>query len=144
MRCSLVIFAGCEFSATTPKRLAALAIQAESAFDESVFPYVALNKEKVWQPGPYQGVELMILHENQETGGLVAMRKFKAGYTIPAHTHPKANEWAYLLSGEWEESGTVYTTGTLFFAPKGVRHGPHVARTEVISLTIFDGPMMVA
>jgi len=25
--------------------------------------------------------------------------------------------------------------GALFFAPKGTRHGPHIARTEVISLT---------
>ena len=32
----------------------------------------------------------------------------------------------------------------LHFAPEGVRHGPHVARTEVISLTIFDGPLTVA
>src|SRR5204863_9231040 len=33
--------------------------------------------------------------------------------------------------------------GALFFAPKGTRHGPHIARTEVISLTIFDGPLTV-
>jgi hypothetical protein len=45
----------------------------------------------------------------------------------------------YVLAGEWEESGTIYTVGALFFAPKGPRHGPHIARTEVISLTIFDG-----
>ena len=31
----------------------------------------------------------------------------------------------------------------LFFAPKGMRHGPHNARTEVISLTSFDGPLAV-
>ena len=47
------------------------------------------------------------------------------------------------LSGEWEESDTVYTKGTLFHAPKGERHGPHIARTEVISLTHFDGPLTV-
>ena|SRR5882724_7995235 len=104
-----------------------------------MFPYIALSKDKTWQPGPYEGVELMILHTHENTGGVVVLRKFKAGYTIPAHTHPDANEWAYVLSGEWEESDIVYTAGSLFFAPKGVRHGPHVARTEVISLTIFDG-----
>ena len=48
-----------------------------------------------------------------------------------------------MLSGEWEESGTVHTAGTLFFAPRGEAHGPHVARTEVVSLTIFDGPLTV-
>ena len=45
--------------------------------------------------------------------------------------------------GEWDESGVTYTNGALFHAPKGVKHGPHVARTEVISLTIFDGPLTV-
>jgi len=108
-----------------------------------MFPYVVLAKDKQWQPGPYEGVELMVLHKNPATGGVTVLRKFKAGYTIPAHTHPDANEWAYILSGEWEESHQSYTTGTLFFAPKGVCHGPPIARPEVISLTIFDGPLTV-
>jgi hypothetical protein len=49
----------------------------------------------------------------------------------------------YVLSGEWEEAGVSYTTGAFFFAPKGQPHGPHTAKTEVISLTIFDGPLSV-
>jgi len=108
-----------------------------------MFPHVAELKDRSWQPGPYEGVELMPLHKHEATGGVVVLRKFNAGYTIPAHTHPEANEWAYVLSGEWEESGVIYSTGTLFHAPKGVRHGPHVARTEVISVTMFDGPLTV-
>jgi quercetin dioxygenase-like cupin family protein len=113
-------------------------------FVKCMFPHVAMTNGKTWQPGPYEGVELMILHQHESTGGVVLLRKFKAGHTIPAHTHPQANEWAYVLSGEWEESGIVYTAGTLFHAPKAAPHGPHVARTEVISLTIFDGPLSVA
>ena len=108
-----------------------------------MFPYVALQKEKHWQPGPYAGVELLVLHRNEQTGGVTLLRKFHAGTTIPAHIHPQANETAYILSGEWEESGVIYSTGTCFFAPKGELHGPHVARTEVISLTNFDGPLTV-
>ena len=106
-----------------------------------MFPHVALAKDKSWQPGPYEGVELKVLHKNADTGGVVVLRKFKAGRSIPAHTHPLANEWAYVLSGEWDESGVIYQNGALFFAPKGVLHGPHAARTEVISLTHFDGPL---
>jgi quercetin dioxygenase-like cupin family protein len=109
-----------------------------------MFQYVALAKDKQWQPGPYPGVELMILHKNEATGGVCVLRKFHAGITVPAHTHPKANEYAYVLSGEWEESGVVYNAGAFFFAPKGEQHGPHVARTEVLSLTMFDGPLTVA
>jgi quercetin dioxygenase-like cupin family protein len=108
-----------------------------------MFPYTTSADEKSWQPGPYDGVELKVLHKHEATGGVVVLRKFKAGFTIPAHTHPAANEWAYVLSGEWEESGVRYTAGTLFHAPKGVPHGPHIARSEVISLTIFDGPLTV-
>ncbi len=108
-----------------------------------MFPHVALTKDRTWRPGPYDGVELMVLHQHENTGGVVVLRKFKAGHTIPAHTHPDANDWAYVLSGKWEESGVTYSAGTLFYAPKGVRHGPHVAKTEVISLTIFDGPLTV-
>jgi quercetin dioxygenase-like cupin family protein len=109
-----------------------------------MFPYVALAKDKSWQPGPYPGVELRVLHKNEQTGGVTILRKFNAGMTIPAHTHPQANEFAYVLSGEWEEDGVVYSPGAFFFAPRGVKHGPHHAKTEVISLTVFDGPLTVA
>jgi quercetin dioxygenase-like cupin family protein len=108
-----------------------------------MFQYVAQAENKEWQAGPYPGVDLMFLHKNEQTGGVTVLRRFKAGITVPAHIHPQANEHAFILSGEWEESGTIYTTGTFFFAPKGELHGPHLARSEVISLTIFDGPLTV-
>jgi quercetin dioxygenase-like cupin family protein len=109
-----------------------------------MFQYTALAQDKTWQPGPYAGVELLILHKNEVTGGVTVLRKFHAGVTVPAHIHPVANESVYILSGEWEEAGVVYTTGAFFYAIKGALHGPHVARTEVVSLTIFDGPLTVA
>ena len=108
-----------------------------------MFQYIALAEEKKWQAGPYKGVKLKPLHKNETTGGVVVLRKFKAGVSIPVHIHPDANEWAYILSGEWEESDKIYTEGTLFHAPKGEVHGPHIAKTEVVSLTIFDGPLTV-
>ncbi|MBC8097443.1 MAG: cupin domain-containing protein [Akkermansiaceae bacterium] len=104
---------------------------------------MALAKDKTWQPGPYPGVELMLLHKNEATGGVTVLRKFHAGMTIPAHIHPDANESVYVLSGEWEEAGITHTTGAFFFAGRGTAHGPHIARTEVVSLTIFDGPLTV-
>ena len=108
-----------------------------------MFQYVSLAKDKAWQPGPYEGVELLVLHKHEMDGGVTVLRKFKAGATIPAHIHPQANESAYILSGEWEESGVIYTAGTFFFAPRGELHGPHHAKTEVISLTSFDGPLTI-
>jgi quercetin dioxygenase-like cupin family protein len=111
--------------------------------DEEMFQYMAMAKDKAWQPGPYSGVELLVLHRNDSTGGVAVLRKFQAGTTVPAHIHPLANEFVYVLSGEWEESGVTYGSGAFFFAPKGERHGPHVAKTEVLSLTVFDGPLTV-
>ncbi len=108
-----------------------------------MFPFTLNESQTDWQTGPYEGVELKILRKDEATGRVTVLRKFHAGTTVPAHIHPAANETAYVLSGEWEESGTVYTTGTLFYAPKGEAHGPHVARTEVVSLTMFDGPLTV-
>lgn len=120
-----------------------LAIGPGPALHSLMFQYTALAKDKQWQPGPYAGVELLVLHKNEVTGGVTVLRKFRAGTTVPAHIHPQANEFAYVLSGEWEESGVVYTTGAFFFAPKGEQHGPHVAKTEVVSLTLFDGPLTI-
>jgi quercetin dioxygenase-like cupin family protein len=108
-----------------------------------MFPYITASESKAWQPGPYPGVELLPLHKNEQTGGVTVLRKFHAGMTIPAHIHPEANESVYVLTGEWEESGITYTQGAFFFAPRGVAHGPHIAKTEVVSLTIFDGPLTV-
>lgn len=109
-----------------------------------MFPEITQSESQPWQPGPYAGVELKVLRKDPATGGVTVLRKFAAGITVPAHVHPLANETAYVLSGEWDEDGQVYGPGTCFFAPRGERHGPHHARTEVISLTIFDGPLTVA
>ena len=108
-----------------------------------MFPFTINEEETDWQTGPYEGVELKILRKDEATGGVTVLRKFHAGTTVPAHIHPEANETAYVLSGEWEENGIVYPAGTLFYAPCGEAHGPHVAHTEVVSLTIFDGPLTV-
>jgi len=108
-----------------------------------MFPYISQPDQIEWEAGPYPGVELKILHKNDQTGGVTVLRKFLAGVTVPEHIHPQANEFVYVLSGEWEEAGVVHSTGAFFFAPRGKAHGPHVARSEVISLTIFDGPLTV-
>jgi quercetin dioxygenase-like cupin family protein len=106
-----------------------------------MFPLISKTGE--WQPGPYEGVELLVLQRDAASGGVTVLRKFSAGTLVPAHVHPLANESVYILSGLWEEGGVPYGPGTHFYAPKGEHHGPHLALSEVISLTIFDGPLTV-
>ena len=109
-----------------------------------MFQYIAFAEQKPWQPGPYDGVELKVLHKNESTGALVVLRKFRAGVQVPAHTHPQASEHVYILSGEWVEENVSYGPGSFFFAPRGQKHGPHFARTDVVSVTVFDGPLTIA
>jgi len=73
----------------------------------------------------------------------VVLRKFKTDRTIPSHTHPDANKWAYVLSGDGEESDVTYDRR--YAVPSAQRQppGPHMARTEVASLNTFDGPPTV-
>ena len=125
-------------------RVKFLVLVFTDATNSIMFPYIAHQRDKVWRPGPYPGVQLLVLHQDEQTQGLTLLRKFEAGAIIPAHVHPQANEYAYVLSGQWEESGVVYEAGSFFFAPRGQLHGPHAAKTEVLSLTHFDGPLTFA
>ena len=109
-----------------------------------MFPEISDANSRPWIPGPYPGVDLCLLEKDPSTGGLTVLRRFHHGITVPAHTHPLADEFVYILSGEWEEEGEIYGTGSVLRVPRGVRHGPHHARTEVISLTRFNGPLTVS
>jgi quercetin dioxygenase-like cupin family protein len=108
-----------------------------------MFPQITSVEAGEWLPGPYPGVELLVLRSDPKTGGSTVLRKFHAGVTVPAHRHPETSESVYILCGEWEEGGETYHAGTFFHAPKGAAHGPHFAHTEVVSLTVFDGPLTV-
>lgn len=108
-----------------------------------MFPSVQIPESMEWIPGPYPGVELAILERDPETGGVTVLRRFRAGITVPAHIHPSADEWVCVVSGEWIEDGRAYGPGSILQAPRGVLHGPHHARTEVLSLTRFNGPLTV-
>src|SRR5437899_3242390 len=55
-----------------------------NALGYGMFPYIAPVPNLKWQPGPYPGVELMVLHKNDQTGGVTVLRKFLRGVTVPA------------------------------------------------------------
>jgi len=108
-----------------------------------MIPYAFDMNKGSWQPGPYAGVEIMVLHKDTTTGGMTILRKFKAGTTVPAHIHPQADESVYILEGQWHEENVVYGPGTFLFVAKGQQHGPHYVPAEVVSLTIFSGPLTI-
>jgi len=108
-----------------------------------MFQYTSLTREKKWQSGPYPGVELLVLHKSEETGGLTMLRKFHAGTTIPAHIHPQANESAYVLSGEGElrlEGETVaFAGGQGLHIPAGIWHAVANTGSEDVAM-VFGFP----
>ena len=61
-----------------------------------MFEYIKKAEEKEWILGPYEGVKLKILHKDEKTGGIVVLRKFEAGTTVPAHTHTIAIQHNFL------------------------------------------------
>jgi quercetin dioxygenase-like cupin family protein len=109
-----------------------------------MFPNSKTLESMDWVPGPYPGVDLAILERDPVTGGVTVLRRFRSGITVPAHVHPAADEWVCVISGEWVEDDRTYGPGSILQAPRGVPHGPHHARTEVLSLTRFNGPLTVA
>ena len=92
----------------------------------------------------YEGVELKIPHKNEANCGMVVQGNFRAGKSIPPHTRPLANERDWILAGEWEGSDATYMPGIVLCARKRVQHAPHVAKSELVSHTIFDGPLTAA
>jgi len=74
-------------------------------------------------------------------GGHIHRSRLATGTRIPAHLHPAAQEYMYVLSGTVDTTdGRRCSRGTFWITPAGVRHGPHTAVTDVEFLTITLGP----
>jgi anti-sigma factor ChrR (cupin superfamily) len=85
------------------------------------------------------GVELLPLAE-PVAGGSIHRARLSADTVIPAHTHP-ADEYVFVLRGIIETGGTRCEAGAFWKTPACVRHGPHIAITDVELLTIRLGAM---
>lgn len=108
-----------------------------------------LNPEIVeWSPveaeGLPAGAMIKILKSNPETGAIVALVKFPAGYLEPKHYHP-AGHHILILEGQLEilETGQKLSKGMYFYAPKEFVHGPvRVPGDEdCIFFLLSDGPL---
>jgi len=84
------------------------------------------------------GVQLAILAE-PVTNGSIHRAKLAKGAVIPVHTHP-ADEYVLVRSGTIQTTGDeICEEGDFWFAPAGLRQGPHEALTDVELLTIRLG-----
>jgi quercetin dioxygenase-like cupin family protein len=78
-----------------------------------------------WQPSGIDGVHFKVLDGDLATSAAVVVYRFDAGSTVPAHSHTKADEVAYVLDGDFIENGVTYKAGSVFAAPAGTVHGEH-------------------
>ncbi len=94
-----------------------------------------------WTALDFPGISMRVVHEDKKSGGMTVMTRLEPGASIPAHTHTRADETVFVISGDFIEEEVEYGPGNFFAAPAGVPHGPHRSRTGCVVLTTFSAPL---
>lgn len=89
----------------------------------------------------FPGVTVQLLGGDGQAGGMYVLTTMAPGSAVPAHRHTGANEFVYVVSGDFIEAGTAYSAGTVFFGLAGTAHGPHTTAGGCVVLTHFSGPL---
>ena len=88
----------------------------------------------------FPGVTMQML-SSDATGGLYVMTTLVPGAKIPAHSHSTANEFVFVLLGDFVESGNSHGPGNVFFGMAGTTHGPHTTKNGCVVLTHYSAPI---
>ena len=86
-------------------------------------PFNAVNETSVDEEKTGRGYTKWLYHTGDRMEPSIMIRHWGPETNIPVHSHP-FNEMFYVLDGEIEIGGTVYTTGACIYIPKGVAYGP--------------------
>jgi quercetin dioxygenase-like cupin family protein len=89
----------------------------------------------------FPGVSMQMLSSDAQGNGLYVMTTMAAGATIPAHSHSTADEFVYIVSGDFVEAGVAYAPGAVFYGVAGTTHGPHTTKTGCVMITHFSAPL---
>ncbi len=94
--------------------------------------------EMDWQPALEYPGKAMTKVLNQ--GGSIAPRaillRIPPHWNMEAHSH-RYTELHYVLKGEYESDGDVFSEGTFRIVPKEVEHGPFISRQGATILIIW-------
>lgn len=93
-----------------------------------------------WSPPNAGGISMKVLYHDQSTGAMTAMTRLAAGSSIPAHSHPHADQTVFVLEGDLIDDGVTYGPGTFFVAKAGTPHGPNTSSGGCVLLTTYSGP----
>ena len=87
-------------------------------------------------------VKQKVLWENKETGAMMVLVKFPEGIADKIHSHPRAGQFIYGLSGsiESDEELPLSVDGLFLHMLQGEKHGGTNMTEETILLFYWDGP----
>lgn len=89
----------------------------------------------------FSGVTMQLLGGDGPSGGMYVQMTMAPGALIPAHSHTGANEFGYVVAGDFIEAGKTYGPGTVFFGIAGTSHGPHSSATGCVVVTHYSAPL---
>ena len=89
----------------------------------------------------FSGVTMKLLGGDGPTGGMYVQTTMMPGAVVPAHSHSAANEFVYVVLGDFIEAGKSYGAGTVFFGMAGTAHGPHTTANGCIVVTHYSAPL---
>ena len=87
----------------------------------------------------FPGVTMQLL--TGDGTGMFAMTTLVPGAKIPAHSHSAANEFVFVLLGDFVEDGKSYGAGQVFYGLAGSVHGPHSTVNGCVILTHYSAPI---
>ncbi len=81
------------------------------------------------------GTRMKILRDGNSAKTILL--KLPKGFRIESHTHIY-NEQYFVLEGEYESEGKIFSSGTYRFIPAHKNYGPFTSKTGAIILIIRD------
>jgi quercetin dioxygenase-like cupin family protein len=89
----------------------------------------------------FPGVTMQMMTGDAQGNGLYVMTTLMPGAVIPAHAHSTADEFVFVVLGDFIEAGVTHPAGTAFYAVAGTGHGPHTTKNGCIVLSHYSAPL---
>lgn len=83
------------------------------------------------------GAEIKVLREGGLEEGRTVLLKLPPHYKMDEHSHTSL-EQHYVLEGEYESQGQVFSAGSYQLIPQKTTHGPFTSASGAILLVVWD------
>ena len=98
---------------------------AEKTTDPALASHYIRSADVAWEPmSGFEGVEMKVLYQNENTGLFTGLFRLAPGATIPFHEHTDV-EQTYILEGTFQDEDGVAKPGDFIWRPAGNRHTAH-------------------